>query len=68
MARSVQSILIRHLACHGPLGQRKFPEKDQQSQRLHAKIQDTRMKRAICTSLLSWEKLQKEELAATSVV
>lgn len=68
MARSVQGTLMQYLACHGPLGQRKFPEKDQQSQCLHAKIQETRANITICTSLLNWGKWQKERLVATSVL
>ena len=50
MARYMQGGLHRHLACHGPMGQRKVLEKDQQSQHLHTKIQDTRAKGTIWTS------------------
>lgn len=50
MARHVQGSLRWHLASHGPMGQRKVPEKDQQSQHLHTKTEDTRAKGTIWTS------------------
>lgn len=68
MARSVQGGLVGYLACRGPLGQRKFPEKDQQSQCLRAEVQDTGVKTTVWTSLLNWGKWQKEKVAATFVV